>query len=543
MSDYKNSKSSIALPLIVSVALAGGILIGANTVTPTKYSKDINKSLLKFREIINHIDSRYVDSVDAEELVDVAIEEMLDELDPHTSYITGEELEISRSNLRGGFEGIGIEFSIIKDTLRVVLPIPDGPSEQAGLLSGDKIIAIDDEPIVGIGLDNKGVFERLRGDKGSKVVLSVSRKRKKRPIKVEITRDKIPQNSVEVAYMIDASTGYIKVSRFSANTYNEFKSALGELIDQGAEKLMLDLTGNPGGYLDRAVNIVDEFIAGDSMIVYTKGKKKSYNNSHRAHKKGMFEKGALIVLIDEGSASASEIVSGALQDNDRAIVVGRRSFGKGLVQMPIDLSDGSELRLTISRYYTPSGRSIQKPYEKGNHGDYGNDLSDRYNSGELFNEDSIKNDDSKQYRTANGRIVYGGGGITPDYFVPIDTNSFISSMFRTNTMKEFCIDYYAEHKKSIDKMGAQKFKSDFVVNDKILNMLMALASKNKVSYVEQDIVHFGDELRKHLKARLARLAFGNSVYYPIYNDTNEVFQAALPLFKEAERLSMKKSNH
>lgn len=539
MTQYKNSKSSIALPFIVAITLAGGILIGANVVNTVQYSQDLNKSLLKFREIVNLVNNRYVDEVDAEELIEVAIEEMLKELDPHTNYITGEELAISRSNLQGGFEGIGIEFGIIKDTLRVILPIKGGPSEKAGLMTGDKIIAINHENIAGIGLSSKGVFEKLRGDKGSKVDLDIIRLKKKKPVHVEIIRDKISQNSVEVAYMIDKETGFIKVSRFSANTYTEFKVALQQLIDAGAKRLMLDLTDNPGGYLDRAVDIIDEFIAGDSMIVYTEGKKKSYNKAHRAHRDGLFEKGALIVLIDEGSASASEIVSGALQDNDRALIVGRRSFGKGLVQMPIDLSDGSELRLTISRYYTPSGRSIQKDYAPGERANYGKDISDRYESGELFSADSIKYDDSLQFKTANGRMVYGGGGISPDYFVPIDTNTLVSSLFRTNTIREFLIDYYAANKSFVDKMGIKDFTRNFRISDKMRHSFLNLAKANGVTYTRDELKKSLALIDLHLKARLARLAFGNEGFYPIYNETSEIFQAAKALFSEAEELAYK----
>lgn len=540
MSKIKNSDSQIRLPFLLALAVAAGILIGATMVDSSSPTNNLVNSYLKFKEILTYIQRDYVDEVNTDELVETAINKMLEKLDPHSVYIPAEELELAKSQLEGEFEGIGIEFNIFKDTIYVVAPLSGGPSEEVGLLSGDKIIEVDGKNVAGTGIDNQDVFDLLRGPKGSNVEVGVKRKGSDKLLHFNITRDKIPQESIDVSYMVDNEVGYIKVSRFAATTYDEFKKALAGLKDKGMKKLIIDLQGNPGGYMDRAINIVDELLAGNKLIVYTEGKQPRYNSEARAYKEGLFEKHPVIILLDEGSASASEIVAGALQDNDRALIVGRRSFGKGLVQMPIPLDDGSELRLTISRYYTPSGRSIQKPYGEG-HNEYGMELLNRYKHGELFNADSIHFNDSLKFKTSKGRIVYGGGGIMPDYFVPLDTTDmsvdYLRKLTASNVFREYTLEYYEEHKSQLEKMSFEEYHKNFEVSDKMLNDLVKLAESADVPYKEQEFKESKDIIKNRVKALIARSAWGNEGAYPIFNEENDIFQQALKLFEEAEKLA------
>lgn len=539
MSNTKNSKFYILLPVLLAVTLAIGILTGATVVDPGANSNSTLSNVMKFKEIMTYIERDYVDDVDSEQLVEGAINHMLSELDPHSVYIPAEESELAKSQLEGEFDGIGIEFNIIKDTIYVVAPLSGGPSEKVGLQSGDKIVTVDKKPVAGSKITNKEVFNLLRGSKGSKVLLGIKRRGSKEILDFEVMRDRIPQYSVDVSYMVNEEVGYMKVSRFSANTYEEFKQALAKLQENGMKKLILDLQGNPGGYMDRAINMVDEFIAGNKMIVYTDGKQDRYDSEAKAYRKGKFEEGPLIILIDEGSASASEIVSGAIQDNDRGIIVGRRSFGKGLVQMPIDLEDGSELRLTISRYYTPSGRSIQKPYDSAS-SDYALDIVNRYDHGELFNPDSIKFVDSLKYETSKGRTVYGGGGIMPDYFVPIDTamnSDYLNKLFTSNAFREYTLNYFEQHKQKLKKMDYDTYRNDFVVTEGMLRDLIALAERSDVAFNKDEFNTSKPLLKNYIKAYIARSIWNNEGYYPIINETNEVFQEALNLFDKAAELA------
>ncbi|WP_456460563.1 S41 family peptidase [Reichenbachiella sp.] len=539
----QNTKAQIRLPLFLSIAIAAGIFIGANMTSSTKGGSDLAKSLHKFREILNYVDNNYVDEVKTEDLVEKAITDMLEELDPHTAYIPKEEQEYSRSQLEGNFDGIGIEYNIFRDTIYVVAPLSGGPSERVGLLTGDKIIKVDDENVAGIGIKTRGVLDRLRGPKGTQVTVSILRKNNDDLLDFDIIRDKIPQFSVDASYMIDDEIGYIKVNRFTATTYDEFKSALDKLDEQGLQKLILDLTGNPGGYMSMAIQMADEFLPGDPMIVFTKGKEFRYNQEHRAGSAGLFEDRPLIVLIDEGSASASEIVSGAIQDNDRGLVVGRRSFGKGLVQMPIDLSDGSELRLTISRYYTPSGRSIQRSYEGGKD-DYYSDVYNRYTSGELYNADSIHQNDTLKYQTAKGRTVYGGGGIMPDYFIPMDTagnSSYLNKLFTTNAIREYSLTYSDGNRAKLESDGFDKYFADFEVSEKMLKELVAVAEESGLKYNDAQFKHSKELIKLYLKAQIARGVWNNDGFYPIFNQTNEIYMQAIELFDQAESI-MARSN-
>jgi len=538
--EIRNTPFQIKLPLFIALALMVGVLIGATTFSPsTSNPQDTAKGYLKFRDILTYIDRDYVDTVDIEELADYGIQKMLEKLDPHTAYIPADELALARSYLEGDFEGIGIEFNIFKDTIYVITPLSGGPSEAAGMLAGDKIIKVDGETVAGININNEGVFKRLRGPKGTQVKLTVLRPGTPKPLHFTIERSKIPTSSVDAGYMIDNKTGYIKVSRFSANTYQEFKQALTALRKKGMQQLLLDLRGNPGGYMDPAIQMADEFIAGNKLLVYTDGKGDKYDSETHARLKGDFEKGPLVVLLDEGSASASEIVAGALQDNDRGLIVGRRSFGKGLVQMPIPLNDGSELRLTISRYYTPSGRSIQKPYS-GDAEEYEMDMLHRLESGEYFHPDSSLFVDSLKYRTAGGRAVYGGGGIMPDVFVARDTTAlseYLSQLYNKNIIREYTLNYYRNNRKVLDKMPLDKFRRSFQVTDRMLQEVVKMATAAEVEYNEQQFRRSKELLRNNLKAFIARSAYGNEGFFQVLHASDEEFQQALKYFNRAQRLA------
>ena len=532
----------VKVPLLLGITLAGGILIGANLFGSKNSGDDFGKNINKMREIMTLIDREYVDTVNSDQITDFAINKMLENLDPHSAYIPTKEVELAKAPLEGGFDGIGVEFFILKDTIMVVSPISGGPSEAVGIRAGDKIIMVDDKSVAGQKITNRDVFSKLRGKKGTKVKLSIGRKGEKKLMDFVVTRDKIPTHSVDVSYMIDNQVGYIKVSRFSATTYDEFKEAMTKLVGKGMQKLVLDLRDNPGGYMDRATKMADEFLSGNKMIVYTDGKGSRYDQQLRAYAPGDFEKGNVIVLINEGSASASEIVAGALQDNDRALIVGRRSFGKGLVQMPIPLSDGSELRLTISRYYTPSGRSIQKPYSK-DEDEYASDLNKRYEHGEFFHADSIKFVDSLSYKTINGRVVYGGGGIMPDYFVPFDTtlnSRYLGGLYNKNIIREYALDYSDANKAKLTAMQFEDYNKNFVVTEKMLTDLKALATKNGLAYDEKQYNRSKPLITNTLKAFIARNVWKDEGFFPVMAKQDDVLQKALSLFDKAEAVEQGK---
>lgn len=536
-----NKGWQIRLPLIVGLAVAGGIFIGANMFSKNNKSNDVNKSAARLREILTLIDRDYVDTVNTEDLMEEAISKMLEKLDPHSVYIPAKDLQLAKSQLEGDFEGIGIEFQIIKDTIYVVSPISGGPSEAIGLKSGDKILKIDNVVSTGKDVSTQFVFSKLRGPKGTKVKVSIARKGAKELLNYTITRDKIPTYSVDVSYMIDSKTGYIKISRFAANTYQEFRKALGSLKSQGATRLMIDLRDNPGGYLDRATDIADELLGDYKLIVYTDGKDSKFDQKFNAYKNGDFESGAVIVLVNEGSASASEILAGAIQDNDRGLIVGRRTFGKGLVQMPIPLTEGGELRLTISRYYTPSGRSIQKPYTASE--DYDMDIVKRYKHGEFFTADSIKFNDSLKYKTTKGRIVYGGGGIMPDIFVPRDTSNYtnyLSELYNKSVLREYTLNYANENKKDLEKMSFTEFKNKFVITDKMLNELIDLGKKSEVKYNAAQFTRSKSIIKNNMKAFIARSIWKNEGFFPIINENDEIYTKALLLFDKASQIETSK---
>jgi len=540
MSEPQNTKYQISLPFILCLGLAAGIFIGGSFNTKTT-SGEVGNDIQKLREVLTYIENKYVDDVKTDKLVDESIQHLLSKLDPHSAYIPVSDVVQANEDLRGNFDGIGVEFNIFQDTIVVISPLSGGPSEALGILSGDKIIKVDDKDVAGIGITSPDVMKLLKGPRGTKVNVTIARTGQTEPLEFTIVRDKIPQHSLDVAYMVTPETGYIKISRFAATTHDEFTEALNDLKAKGMKKLILDLQSNGGGYMNVAIQMVDDFLKEDKKIVYTNGKDKSLNTDATSTSIGDFETGDLIVLVNEWSASASEIVAGALQDNDRALIVGRRSYGKGLVQSPFELSDGSELRLTISRYYTPSGRSIQKPYNDDE--EYSRDLLSRYNKGEFFHADSIKFNDSLKYITQNGRTVYGGGGIMPDYFVPLDTSlysPYLNELLKANAVFEYSFGYANKNKNSLEKMGIESFLTSFVVTDQMLNDLVKTGQQRKVKPNYADLKERKKLFQLQVKAQIARKIWGNDGLYPVLNETNEVFQQALKLFDRIPELSKTK---
>jgi len=540
-----NSKFSIRLPIIIALALAAGIQIGAKFFGDQQMIGDVIKSSSKFKEILTYIDRSYVDVVDTDSLADYGITKMLEKLDPHTSYLPAAESELAMAELQNGFDGIGVEFSIFNDTVYVVTPLSGGPSEEVGILSGDAIIEANGTSLTGEELSTRIIFNTLRGERGSDVNMKIKRKGFKDLLDFKVLRDKIPTYSVDAAYLMDdKKTGYIKINRFSETTYNEFLAGLKDLKSKGMTQLILDLRGNPGGYLERATAIADEFIAGNGVLVYTDGKDDRNDRKMFARKTGIFEEGALVVLVDEGSASASEIVSGALQDYDRALIVGRRTFGKGLVQAPIALSDGSELRLTISRYYIPSGRSIQKPYTSGNLNDYYGELGERAEHGEFFNQDSVRTNEKNKYQTKAGRTVYGGGGITPDVFVSRDTthiSHYLMQLYGTNVIREYALNYVNDNEAMLKKMSFDNYLKNFTVTNAMLQDIIKKGESLGVKYNAEEYKKSKGFIQGQIKALVARgiwkdtNGLSNSFYRVIGTD-DEMLQAAMSHFNEAKSL-------
>lgn len=537
MSEYKNSPYHIRLPILLAAALIIGVLIGSNFAEP-KTDKKYEASIQKFTQLMDYIENDYVDSVNTSSLLEESIESMLDKLDPHTVYIPPRDAELMESQLRATYDGIGVEFNLLRDTLYVVNPLSGGPSETAGILAGDKIVSVDGENIAGIGIGNREVYDMLRGPRGSKVTVGVVRKNEPEVLEYELKRGAIPQTSLDASYMIDDHIGYIKIDRFAETTYREFKTALADLKSQGMTQLILDLQNNGGGYMSAAVGIADEFLKENEVIVSQKGQSGKYDREDRATEGGLFEEGAVMVLINEGSASASEIVAGALQDNDRALVVGRRSFGKGLVQYPFDLKDGSEVRMTIARYYTPSGRSIQKPYDNGQE-EYQNDYYDRYFSGELFTQDSVHFDESLSYKTSGGRTVYGGGGIMPDYFVAMDTSdnsAYINRLVANNTLREYTLDFRDNHPEMKD-LSIDEFIEQFEVTEAMLNDLIALGEKNGTRFSRKQFEKSKALMKNLVKARIAREIYDDdNALYKVFNQSNEIYLEAISIFRNPKKL-------
>jgi len=540
-----NSMNAVRLPLFLALSLCLGVVIGAKMFnfnpspdSPHSGSGDLAQTAEKFRQVLYYVDNLYVDSVKTDSLAEAAIVQMLKGLDPHTSYLPAEEVALANSQLEGNFDGIGVEFNIQNDTLKVVTPLAGGPSEAAGILAGDKIVLVDGDTLAGKGVTNQKVFKLLRGPKGTKVKLGIIRRGTPNILFFNITRDKIPTSTVDASYFLEPGTGYIKVTRFGANTYEEFRDALRSLKNRGLERLMLDLRGNPGGYMYHAVRMADELIAGKKLLVYTDGKDNRFDEKEYASHAGMFEEGPVIVLVDEGSASASEIVTGALQDHDRALVVGRRSFGKGLVQKPIPLLDGAEMRLTISRYYTPSGRSIQKPYEIGHSDDYALEIIERYQNGELYHIDSSKIDASRRFKTTKGRTMFGGGGIMPDVFVPRDTSyytPYLNAIYGKDLLRQFASDYVNSHRDELRSQEVTDYAASFSAEEIEPQFLDYLKAQG-LAHNAKEYTASRRFILNELKGHIARLVWYDDGYYRVTNQQDEVIQKALTLFERAAGL-------
>ncbi|MDE5422742.1 S41 family peptidase [Ancylomarina sp. DW003] len=505
------------------------ILIGFSQVQ----AQDVRDQTIKYQNLIALVDAFYVDSVSLEKLTEDAIIKVLAELDPHSVYISKDEVKAMNEPLQGSFSGVGIQFNILRDTLMVVATIPGGPSEKAGLRASDRIIKIDEEMVAGVGMKNTDVFKKLRGDKGTKVNLAIQRKGEKELLDFLIIRDDIPIYSLDASYMINKHVGYIKLNRFAAKTADEFLKALLELKEQKMKDLVLDLRGNGGGFMTAAIKIVDQMFEKDQLIVYTDGLK-SKRRDNMSTDNGYFKEGRVIVLIDEGSASASEIVSGAIQDWDRGLIVGRRSFGKGLVQRQFPLSDGSMIRLTTAHYHTPTGRCIQKAYDNGLM-DYRMDIINRYNSGEMISQDSIHFADSLKYKTlVKERFVYGGGGIMPDVFVPIDTAAnfkYFNLLARKNVLYPFVLNLMDNNRDKFKRKypDFETFNKKFQITDDMLKDLVAQGDKEGVEHTDEEYKAVEDHLRIHLKALIARDIWDGAEYYQIVNQKNDILDKALEI--------------
>jgi carboxyl-terminal processing protease len=525
-----NKKVQVWFPFFFSVSMVIGMFLGYKLRDKMPWSSDLFRISAggPMQEVIDLVRNRYVDPVNTDSLRELAIGEVLAGLDPHSVYIPSRDLQDINEDLAGRFEGIGVEFNIFEDTVHVLNVLRGGPSDKAGLLAGDRIISVEGRTVAGIDITSDSIRALLRGPRGSRVNVTVRRESQNRDF--TITRGYIPLFALDASYMLDGSTGYIRINKFSETAYEEFMEALEGMQGKGMKNLVLDLRENGGGILTEAVEMADEFLDGDKLIVYTEGKH-SPKREYKCRRRGLFEQGELVLLLNEGSASASEVLAGALQDWDRATIVGRRSFGKGLVQEQYSLSDGAALRLTVARYYTPLGRSIQKPYNNGL-GDYNDEILERYHRGELFSEDSVNINNGKAYTTKNGKKVYDGGGITPDVFIAFDTtlvDSAITRMYRKNTLGRFVYRHYVRNKESFEAYkDPGQFEKAFTVTDQLyaqFSAFAALDSINTASLPDKD----EQFLKKRLKALFARQIWRNEGFYEVANAEDPVINKALEL--------------
>ncbi len=511
--------ASRLLPLYISIAVVVGVLIGrfyANQYSGNRISF-INTSQDKISNLLDAINERYVDKVDMNEIVEKSIPQILKELDPHSTYVSAKDVEASMQELKGSFSGIGVQYMIYEDTVRVVRIIDGGPAEEAGLRAGDRIVTIDNKPFVGKSVNNDAVMKNLKGERGSSVRLGVKRNGIRNLVNISITRGDVEVKSIDASYMLDEKAGYIRITSWGNNTYAEFLRAMATLSPKGMENLVIDLRGNLGGYLQAAVEVANEFLPKNSMIVYDEGrnfKKEEYKSDG----KGSYQQMPLVVLIDETSASASEIFAGAMQDNDRATLVGRRSFGKGLVQVPLEFRDGSMLRLTVARYYTPSGRCVQKPFKPGDEEDYENDLLQRAATGEYFSSDSIKTS-GEVYKTRLGRKVYGGGGIIPDYFIPRDTIGFTSyykDVYMSGTINQFAFWYVDNHRQELSRYSEALQLAKYLRGQKIVEAFANYADKHGMK-------------RRNLMIKTSHALLENSIISNIISDRLGIGSAVIYL--------------
>lgn len=536
----KNTNYTTKVALVVGAIIFGFIL--GNLITSreatghngslTKLLESYVKPNSKISEILQMIDKDYVDTVDIHELTEEVAIDMIARLDPHSVYIPAEDLEFTNSELEGSFTGIGIQFNIQQDTITVVSVISGGPSEKAGLLAGDRIILVNDSNFVGKHINNEKVLKELRGPKDTQVTLGVARRSAKETLHYTITRGYIPVHSIDISYMLTPEIGIIKVNKFGEATYSEFLTAIAKLKKEGASKFVIDLRENSGGYLDRAIAMVNEFLPANQLIVYTEGR--AYPTSEaRSDGTGSCINNPMIVLIDEFSASASEIFAGAIQDNDRGLIIGRRSFGKGLVQQQKKLSDGSAIRLTVANYYTPSGRSIQKPYAKGDSEEYNKDIYNRFVHGEFYTQDSIKQNDTIEYKTLAGRTVYGGGGIMPDIFIARDTTEFtpyLNQVINNAYIYQFAFSYTDENRVALNKLTNWETLSAHLDSKNILQQFVNYASNKGIKPNQAEIQQSKNFITTQLKAYIARNILGDEGFYPI------LFQRDIQIKRAIEEL-------
>jgi carboxyl-terminal processing protease len=535
------NRLNILTTCILSVCISA---LGSNIAKAQNMTK-LNAAMDKLAAVLQIVDNNYMDSTNTDKLVEDAIEGLLAKLDPHSVYTTPKEMKEFNEPLNGNFEGVGIQFNLLKDTITVISPISGGPSEKVGILAGDRIVKINDTTVAGIKIKNEGVMKKLRGTKGTKVKVGILRRGVSEILDFTITRDKIPLYSIDATYMAAPEIGYIKLNRFAQTSYQEFIESLTKLKAEGAKDLILDLQDNGGGFLNIAFELADEFLSTGKLIVYTKGihsAKRDYNSTS----KGNFEKGRLIVLVDEGSASASEILSGAVQDWDRGLVIGRRTFGKGLVQNQFPLPDGSGMRLTTAQYFTPTGRCIQKPYDGTE--SYYKDLYNRYKHGELQNVDSIKFPDSLKYKTPNGKLVYGGGGIMPDIFIPLDTtmnSKYFTDLARKGIMNQFTLTFVDKNRSELKSKypSFEDFKKNFIVDDKIMKQFVEAGEKDGVKEDKEGLKTSDKAFRIQIKAFIARDLFKNDNFYEVFNELNDPLRKAIEVLKDDKAFKKFKINN
>lgn len=524
----KNTKFSFYIPILLAVAMAAGIFLGNRLAMNSGNSLPSKSSSGKLEAIIDLIRNAYVDSISTDTLIEKTIPQLLKNLDPHTAYIPAKDMVEVEEEMRGNFGGIGVQFSIQNDTVMVVDVISGGPSSKLGIMPGDRIVTVNDTILTAKGLKNESVLSKLRGEKGTEVNVGIKRKGIKDLINFEITRGDIPIYSVDVSYMIDPSTGYIKVSRFGEKTYEEFMDGMKKLDQQGLKNVIVDLRGNPGGYLNAVIRMVNEFLDKGELIVYTEGNSQA-RKTYQADSRGAYRDKGIVVLIDDFSASASEIFAGALQDNDRGWIVGRRSFGKGLVQEQIPFNDGSAVRLTVARYYTPSGRCIQKPYDKGTD-EYYKDIMDRAIHGEFQKADSTKYTNNLKYKTLSGRTVYGGGGIMPDYFVPADTmgySEYYSKITQKGLVYQFALDFADSHRKELSSYTKTTEFETYFQKSNILNLFLTFAEKKGVKASAKDLNVSSEIIDHQVKAYIARNIIGEEGFYPIIMNIDKALLEAI----------------
>jgi len=532
-----SNKSNRFTPIWMALCVVLGILVGtfyANHFSGNRLSI-INSSGNKLNNLLHIVDDQYVDTININDVVEKAMPQILSELDPHSVYIAAKDVQIANDDLKGSFSGVGIEFTIRNDTVRVQNVIGNGPAERAGLIAGDKIVEVDDQPFVGKDVTNEEAMHRLKGPKDTKVKLGIIRYGEKTMRHITVTRGEIPTKSVTASYMLDDNTGYIKIKNFGENTYPELLIALAKLSQDGFSNLVIDLRSNTGGYLASAVQIANEFLSKGQLIVYTEGRK-SPRQDYRSDGRGSYQHLPLVVLIDEASASASEILAGSIQDNDRGTIIGRRSFGKGLVQQPIEFSDHSMIRLTVARYYTPSGRCIQKPYTSGSDKNYEEDLLSRYQHGEFFSQDSIKHT-GPQYHTSNGRVVYGGGGITPDIFVPEDTlgmTSYYKEASISGMILQFAFNYTDENRGKMKDFKSASGLEHYLKRQNTVEKFVAWADKNGMKRRNLMIQKSHKLLERYINSRIIYNMLDEEAWTEYLNQDDPAIQETLKLFRNNE---------